>query len=158
MNSSVFKILKISLLGIFSILLFNHLDDFEIKYFKYASSYLINKYHLEKFYYFMIFVEATSILILLFDVWFNWLLRLYDFLLSIYIVFLVICLVCIKEVTNGCIDCHFVAQAFFKDYSYTLYTIVSVGLLYLFCFRPLVLRKMQQKKDGLNGSSIIPSS
>lgn len=143
MGNRYYTILKIVLVGVFAMLLFNHLNGFEIKYFKYASSYLINKYHLEKFYYFMIFVEAGSILILVFNLWLTWLIRLYDILLAVYIVFLIICLVCIKEVTNGCIDCHFIAQAFFKDYSYTLYTIVSVGLIYIFCFRPFVSKKIR---------------
>ncbi len=151
MNNVLYKILQAAFVLVFSALLYNHLIDFNTKYFKYASSYLINKYHLEMFYYYMMFAESASIIIFLLNLWNGWIIKVYDIILSIYMIFLIVCLVCINEITNGCIECHFIAQAFFKDYSYTLYTIILLGIAYFFLFRPRLNQRVALRKNRKQG-------
>lgn len=100
----------------------------------------------------MIFVEAASILIFLFNIHLRWIIKTYDILLALYVIFLIICLACLNEITNGCIDCHFIAQGFFQDYFSTLLTIILIGLVYFLIFRSMIFKK-SFSKDSPNTTS-----
>jgi hypothetical protein len=121
---------------VFLLLLVNHLRDFNINYFKYSSSFLINKWRLQYGYFFMILVELASVLLILLRVKRKSILRVYDCLLAVYVAFLAVCLGCMYEITDGCIDCHYIAKVFFEDHLVTLGIVAGTGLLYLLVIRP----------------------
>jgi len=133
-KSKILTLTKFIYGSVFLLLLINHISGFQIKYFKYASSLLINKYHLEFGYYYMIFFELISLPILLVkstSIYY----KIYDFLFSIYIIFLSTCFLAINEITNGCIGCHYFASIYWDNYIVTLYFLGFLALIYLFIIR-----------------------
>jgi hypothetical protein len=119
---------------LFLSLLFNHIYGFQLKYFKYASVYFINTYHLNNFYFYMMFVEFVSIFIVFLKLP-KWVVYIYDVLLSIYCIALIAALYTMYELTNGCIGCHYIASAFYDNNYFTLGIVVFLGLMYLFYLR-----------------------
>ena len=118
----------------FLVLLYNHLDNFMIKYFKYASSYMINKYHFQYGYYFMVAFETLSLIVFLIPSK-SFFFKIYDWLFFIYILFLASCLISIEYITDGCTSCHYFASFFFENYLVTLCILLVIGLLYIFIIR-----------------------
>jgi hypothetical protein len=64
-----------------------------------------------------------------------------DYLLATYFIFLIICLASLKEITNGCIECHYIAKVYMEDYWVTLVIIISLSLIYFFIIRNLSFYK-----------------
>lgn len=125
---------------LFLCLLFNHFYGFQIKYFKYASSDLINRYHLNYFYFYMMTIEFISIFIIYLKL--NKIfVYLYDALLAIYSICLMAALITMYEITNGCIQCHYIASVFVDNNYFTLFIVAGLGLLYLFYLRSQMLNK-----------------
>ncbi len=131
MKTILFFIYKLIFLLTFFSLFLNHIINFQSKYFKFASSDLINKYNLGWSYYFMIIVEFISLFIFIFpsNHFFH---KLFDYVIIIYATFISFCLINLYKITNGCIDCHYIANIFFGNYIVTIILIYISIVLYFY--------------------------
>lgn len=121
-------------------LLLNHVIGFDIKFYKYSSSYLISEYELQWGYYFMIFFEMLSLIVLLFNSD-AFIYKVYDYLFIFYIIFVLVCLINFNKITNGCIECHYIASVFFAGYKLTIFLLVAVTILYFLVLRGNIKQK-----------------
>jgi hypothetical protein len=118
----------------FALLLANHLNHFSEKYFKFGSSVLVNKYHLQYFYIFMIFFEALTLFVY-FILLYKRVRLIYDILAVVYFSFSIAFLLFIDTLTNGCLDCHYISSFFNENYKTTLYCTIGLVLLYFLVIR-----------------------
>ncbi len=114
----------------FLTLFINHIRDLESKFIKFSSFNVVAEYHLSFGYYFMTAFELISVLLILINLRSRFY-RIYDFLLAVYVVFVAVLLIALSQ-SYECIECHYVANAFYLDYKKTLIIIVCLALLYYF--------------------------
>lgn len=129
------KIFKIIFVTGMLILFFSHVYQFQKSYIQFSTSSVIYKLNLQKMYYYMLFVEITSILFLIRNFENSRLAKIYDVLFSLYFLFLVIMLININIATGNCIDCHYFASFFYSNYKVTLFFLGILGVVYLFFIR-----------------------
>ncbi len=118
---------------VFASIFVNHIVGFQTKYLKYATSDLINEFHLAYMYYFLVFFSGISIFIALVNSRIFY--KIYDILFFAYFVFVLSCIVAMQQVTHGCIDCHYIVKIFVEDYKLTGLILFIMAILYLFVIR-----------------------
>lgn len=128
---------------VFAILLLNHLIHFQVKYIRYASLPFIIKYNLWPGYYYMIFTEAFS-LIMVFGIKNRFLAQVYDILLFLYLLFISVSIITIYKISQGCIECHYFAHIVPNNPFFTLSFIWLAALFYFFILRDAMVQAKQR--------------
>ncbi len=116
----------------FLALLFFHLFNFQLHFFKFSSSPLINEYNLQKLFFVMVFCE----LLLPISIWtykFKFINILGDLAALFYFPLTIIMLLKIKEITGGCIPCHIsIFEPYGVKYHAILFTLIFLAISYMF--------------------------
>ncbi len=136
MKSSI----KVIFSTFFLIFFINHILDFSIKYFKFASIKFINEHHLNSFYYFMTLFEMISIVIVFLKLP-KTLIYIYDFFLGTYCIIVPASLLCIYDLTNGCPECHFISSSFISNQYFNTVVILFLGITYLYKVRDMLFKQ-----------------
>lgn len=114
----------------FILLFINHLVFFQQNFVKFSTLPFINHAKLQPIYFYFIAFEFFSILI--FFVKKHWVLKMYDVFFSIYFGLILFLFIYMKEISNNCISCHYVASFIFEDYKVTTFLIMVLFALYIF--------------------------
>jgi hypothetical protein len=134
MKNALLLFVRILFFLVFTNLLLNHLINFQVKYIRYASLPFVLRYNLWAGYYFMIFVEALS-LIAACGIKNRFVNQAYDILLFLYLLFVSVSVITIYKLSDGCIECHYFAHIVPDSPFFTLSLIWLAALSYFFILR-----------------------
>lgn len=123
----------------FILLCVNHLYNFQINFIKFSTLSFINQSKLQFVYYYFILFEMISVVIFLIKK--EILFKIYDFLFSFYFGVILFLFLFMKEISNNCIPCHYVASFIYEDYKIT-----SIFIFILFAIYILLRLKFSKEK------------
>ncbi len=142
------NITKVCYSAVFGLILLNHLTNYEIKYIKYATSAMISELNLQWAYFFLVAFSALSVAVAFINDKSSFFV-LYDILFFVYFVFVFAIFLSFYEVTNGCVDCHFLLKIFIEDFQITFLVLILLSFMYLFVIRRK--QRVQPTIDKIGG-------